>query len=242
MLPGFSYAPFGDIEALRALADSSTCAVMLEPVQGEGGVLTPPDGYLKEVADLCRQRDLLLILDEIQTGLGRTGYDFAFRHYGIKPDILTLGKALGSGFPVGAVLSAEEPSKSLGPGTHSTTVGGAPLAMGLSLELIKRILAPGFLSAVRRSSEYFLRGLNSLIIRFPKLVLETRGLGLLLGLVLSQPAGPVSAALREQGFLVNATASVVLRFVPPLTVTEGEIDLLITALAEALKETYPDGC
>ncbi|MDR1395894.1 MAG: acetylornithine/succinylornithine family transaminase [Deltaproteobacteria bacterium] len=236
MLPEFRFVPFGDAEALEAAADSRVCAVLLEPIQGEGGVCPPPEGYLARVSEICRQRGILLILDEIQTGLGRTGYDFAFRAYGIKPDILTLGKALGSGYPIGAMLAADEPAKALSPGTHSTTVGGAPLAMAVSLVLTKKILDPAFLAQVRETGDYFRASLNKLKDKRPADIAEVRGLGLILGLVLKRPAGPVTKALQELGFLVNAAGPEVLRFVPPLIVTAGEIDLLTEALDKALDQ------
>jgi predicted acetylornithine/succinylornithine family transaminase len=239
MLEGFTFVPFGDFDALSAAVTDKVCAVMLEPIQGEGGIKVPPADYLKKVEGLCRQKDVLLILDEIQTGLGRTGQDFAFRHFGAKPDLITLGKALGCGFPVGALVSAEAPSGALVPGSHSTTLGGAPLAMALSLELTTRILDPGFLASVREKGEAFLKGLNLLVAKRPGLALEARGRGLLLGLSLSEPAGPVADDLRDKGFLVNATASTVLRFVPPLNVSLSEMDLLLAALDKSLADVYP---
>jgi acetylornithine/succinyldiaminopimelate/putrescine aminotransferase len=242
MLEGFSFVPFGDLKALSEAINETTCAVMLEPVQGEGGIVVPPEGYLKAVGDLCRQKGLLLIFDEIQSGLGRTGHDFAFRHFEVKPDLITLGKAMGCGYPIGALVSAEEPSKALSPGTHSTTVGGAPLAMTLSLELVGRILNPELLALVREKGNHFKSGLNNLVAKYPKLVKEARGLGLMLGLNLTEPSGPVSESLRNKGFLVNSTASTVLRFVPPLTVSIDEIDQLLNALAQSLIEVYPGRC
>jgi acetylornithine/succinyldiaminopimelate/putrescine aminotransferase len=240
MLPGFTFVPFGDIKALSEAIDPNTCAVMLEPVQGEGGILTPPEGYFTNVQQLCQEKGLLLILDEIQTGLGRTGYDFAFRHFKVVPDILTLGKALGCGYPVGALLAAPEPAAALTPGSHSTTVGGAPLAMALGLELAKRILDPSFLEQVAKTGQYFQKRLLNIQAKRPDIVSQIRGLGLMLGLGLNSPAAPVGEALRSNGFLVNVTASTILRFVPPLTVTNEEIDLLEQALLQALKEVYPE--
>jgi acetylornithine/succinyldiaminopimelate/putrescine aminotransferase len=217
--------------------DETVCAIFLEPIQGEGGVCVPPADYFPKVAELAAQKNVLLILDEIQTGLGRTGRDFAFRHFGIKPDIMTLGKALGSGYPIGATLSAEEPSLALSPGTHSTTVGGAPLAMALALDLCQRILDPTFLMGVAEKGQYFQNRLNALKSQRPNDLKEIRGLGLIIGVELSRPAAPVVSALRDLGFLVNAASSSVLRFVPPLTVTEEEIDLLAKALSQALEKT-----
>ncbi|MDR2140722.1 MAG: aspartate aminotransferase family protein [Deltaproteobacteria bacterium] len=236
MLPGFKFVPFGDLPALTAALTKDVCAVLLEPIQGEGGVNCPPEGYLAETARLCREKDILLILDEIQTGLGRTGRDFAFRHFGVQPDILTLGKALGSGYPIGATLATEEAAKALSPGTHSTTVGGAPLAMALGLELGQRILNPEFLAGVAQRGEFFKNSLLALRDKLPGAIREVRGLGLILGLELTIPAGPIVTALRELGFLVNAASPEVLRFVPPLTVTEEEIGLLTQALERALRE------
>jgi predicted acetylornithine/succinylornithine family transaminase len=239
MVPGFKHVPFGELKAMEEAVDQNVCAVLLEPVQGEGGVLPPPPGYLKQVETLCRSRGALLNLDEIQTGLGRTGRDFAFRHFGIKPDVMTLGKALGSGYPIGALLSAEGPSAALSPGTRSTTVGGAPLAMALSLEITKKILEPSFLAQVAKTGEYFIAKLEELKARRQGLIDEARGLGLMLGLALSQNSAPVAENLLAKGFLVNATAGTVIRFVPPLTVTEAEIDSLVQALDQALTEVYP---
>jgi predicted acetylornithine/succinylornithine family transaminase len=241
ILPGFKFVPFGDFAALETAVTPDVCAVLLEPIQGEGGVNCPPPDYLRRTADLCAAKGVLLIFDEVQTGLGRTGEDFAFRHYGVKPDILTLGKALGAGYPIGATLSAEEPSKALTPGTHSTTLGGAPLAMALGLELCRRILDPEFLATTRKRGEYFKTRLLGLRAERPQDVREVRGLGLLLGLALQRPAAPVVAALRELGFLVNAATVDVLRFAPPLNVTEEEIDALTKALATALDQTDQTG-
>ncbi|MDR1676872.1 MAG: aspartate aminotransferase family protein [Deltaproteobacteria bacterium] len=242
LLEGFTFVPFGQIEPLAAAVNKKTCAVLLEPVQGEGGIMVPPPDYLKAVAELCRQKGLLLILDEIQTGLARTGTNFAFQHFEVKPDLITLGKALGCGYPIGALVSAEEPSKALTPGSHSTTIGGAPLAMALSLELLTKLFEPSFSESVRKKGQHFLDGLKRLTVKYPNLALEARGLGLMLGLNLSQPSGPVAEDLRKKGFLVNATASTVLRFVPPLIVSSEEIDLLLSSLEKSLSEVYPDRC
>ncbi|MDR1871509.1 MAG: acetylornithine/succinylornithine family transaminase [Deltaproteobacteria bacterium] len=234
MLPGFKFVRFGDVAALKEALTPDVCAVLLEPIQGEGGVNIPPADYFSETAKLCQSKDILLILDEVQTGLGRTGQDFAFRHFNVKPDILTLGKALGSGYPVGATLSAAEPSKALSPGTHSSTVGGAPLAMTISLELVNRILEPSFLAEVAQKGVFFKKSLEDLKAARPKDILDVRGLGLILGLSLNRPSGPVVAALRDLGFLVNAASPTILRFVPPLTVTNDEISQLTQGLLDAL--------
>jgi predicted acetylornithine/succinylornithine family transaminase len=236
LVPGIRFVPYGDANALDKALDDSIAGVILEPIQGEGGVQLPPEGYLQKAEQMAHDRGALLILDEIQTGLGRTGRDFAFRHWGLKPDIVTLGKALGCGYPVAACLSTEEAGRALTPGSHSTTLGGAPLATGVALELSRRILDDGFLKEVDAKGRHFKKALEGLKGEFPALVEEARGLGLMLGLKLKIPAGPVSESLRDKGFLVNATASSVLRFLPPLIVEKGDIDQLIEALRQSLKE------
>ena len=236
LLPGIIFVPYGDLDALSKAADETTAAVLLEPVQGEGGVLLPPEGDLQKAAEIAHSKGALLILDEVQTGLGRTGKDFAFRHFGAAPDILTLGKALGSGFPAAADLSTEEAGKALGPGSHSTTVGGAPLGMAAALELCSRILKPEFLRETEEKGLYFKEALESAKNDFPDQAEEVRGIGLLLGLKLKKPAGAYTAALQERGFLVNSTAGNVLRFVPPLIVSREEIDLLIGALRKTMSD------
>jgi predicted acetylornithine/succinylornithine family transaminase len=241
LLPGFRHVPFGDLQALREAVDETVCAVLLEPVQGEGGIVVPPDDYLPGAAALCRERGVSLVLDEIQTGLGRTGADFAFRRHGIVPHVLTLGKALGCGYPVGACLADEATASALGPGSHSTTLGGAPLAMALSLELTRRLLEPAFLARVEACGRHFVQRLQELQARRPDVVEAVRGLGLMLGLALKIPAAPVTEALAELGFLVNATAGSVLRFVPPLTTTQEDVDRLAEALAAALERVKPKG-
>jgi len=235
LLPGFTHVPYGDFEALARAAGPETCAVMLEPIQGEGGVVVPPPDYLPQVSRMCEEKDILLILDEVQTGLGRTGRPFAFQHYGFHPHIITLAKGLGGGMPVGAMLAREEVAAHFTPGSHSTTLGGAPLAMSVALAMVETILDPGFLEEADRVGRYFKEGLEQLAGELSPLVKEVRGQGLMLGLELTAPAGPVVEAMLGRGFIINAAAPEVLRFVPPLIVTEAEIDLMLTALKEELK-------
>jgi len=240
LLPGFSHVPFGDFEALTAAVGPETCAIMLEPVQGEGGVVVPPADYLPQVAGLCEEKKLLLILDEIQTGLGRTGLPFAFQHYGIKPHIISVAKALGGGVATGAMLARDEIAGHLVPGTHSTTVGGAPIAMAVGLVMVETILEGGLLAQVRENGQYFKAELEALAAELgPALVKEVRGQGLLLGMELTAPSGPVVAEMAKCGFIINATAGTVLRFAPALIVTPKEIDLLIPVLKEAILAVYP---
>jgi len=235
LLPGFTHVPFGDFEALARAMTPEICAVMLEPIQGEGGVVTPPPDYLPRVARLCEEKDVLLILDEVQTGLGRTGRAFAFQHYDFQPHIMTLAKALGGGVPVGAMLAREEVAAHFTPGSHSTTLGGAPLAMSVGLVMVETILSPDFLERVDRVGRHFHEGLRRLAEELPRLIREVRGQGLILGLELTVPAGPVVEAMHAKGFVINAATPRVLRFVPPLIVTEAEIDLMLPALKETLE-------
>jgi len=239
LLAGFTHVPYGDVEAIRAAVTPETCAVMLEPILGEGGIMVPPADYFPKVAELCAEKNLLLVLDEIQTGLGRTGKPFAFQHYGIKPHIISLAKALGGGVASGAMLAADEVAEHLTPGSHSTTVGGAPLAMAVGLTMVETILADAFMANIVKTGDYFRDRLENLTKELaPGLALSVRGQGLLLALELSRPSGPVAAEMIKRGFLINATAGTVLRFAPPLIVTPAEVDLLIPALKEAIETIY----
>lgn len=240
LLPGFTHVPYGDVEAIRAAITPETCAVMLEPILGEGGVVVPPPDYFPQVAELCAENKLLLVLDEIQTGLGRTGKPFAFQHYGIKPHIISLAKALGGGVASGAMLATDEVAAHLTPGSHSTTVGGAPLAMAVGRTMVETILAGDFMANINSTGAYFRERLEKLAEELrPGLGRKVRGQGLLLALELSQPAGPVAAEMIRQGFLINATAGTTLRFAPPLIVSPAEVDLLIPALKEAIETVHP---
>jgi len=240
LLPGFTHVPYGEVEAIRAAITPETCAVMLEPILGEGGVVVPSPDYFPKVAELCAEKKLLLVLDEIQTGLGRTGKPFAFQHYGIKPHIISLAKALGGGVASGAMLAQDEVAAHLTPGSHSTTVGGAPLAMAVGLTMVETILAGDFMANINSTGGYFRKRLEALISELtPGLARAVRGQGLLLALELDQPAGPVAAEMLRRGFLINATAGTVLRFAPPLIVGPAEVDLLIPALQSAIETVYP---
>ena len=243
LLPGFTHVPFGDITALAKAITPETCAIMLEPIQGEGGILVPPADYFPQVAALCEEKKLLLVLDEIQTGLGRTGKPYAFMHYsGLKPHIVALAKHLGGGVAVGAIVAQNEVASHLTPGSHSTTVGGAPLAMAAGLAMTETILQDDFLAKVEEVGCYFKNRLQELAQKLGKaIVKDVRGQGLLLGMELTEPSVPVVVEMMKRGFLINATAGKVLRFVPPLIVTRAEVDLLIPALEEAIITVYPQG-
>ncbi len=235
LVAGFKYVPFNDTEALKAAITPQTCAVMLEPIQGEGGVIVPSDNYLREVRELCDRDNLLLILDEVQTGMGRTGKLFAHEHYAITPDIMTLAKGLGAGVPIGAMLATEKVAASFGPGNHASTFGGNPLVCASAIATIETILEDGILlDNCRRLGEYFVNRLWELKDEFPREVSDVRGKGLLIGLQVNIDTGYIVQECLQRGFLVNSTANNVLRFVPPLIVEEAEIDLLIKNLREII--------
>jgi acetylornithine aminotransferase len=206
---------------------------MLEPIQGEGGVRLPSPGYLAAVRRLCDRAGALLILDEVQTGIGRTGRWFAHEHHGIQPDIMTLAKAMGNGLPIGAMLAREEVAQAFGPGSHGTTFGGTPLATAGALAVLETIERENLVARAADTGAYFLDRLAALA-RTHAGVAAARGQGLMLGLELRQPAGPVVTACLERGFVINAVQDKVLRFVPPLIITREHIDALVECLGKVL--------
>jgi len=240
MPEGFSHAPFGNLNVLEAIITNQTCAILCEPLQGEGGVRPLDVEYLKGVADLCKKHDLLLIFDEIQTGIGRTGTFFAYEQLGIVPDIMTIAKALGNGMPIGAMLTRKEIAASLVPGTHGSTFGGNPVAAAAAVATLKVILEDGFLDSVKEKGKYLQAGLEDLAARFPALASGARGMGLIRGLVLTEKGIEHGAdmvnKLFAKGILINFAGNAVLRFLPPLIITREEIDRLLTVLGEVLTE------
>ena len=233
LLQGFKFVPFNDINRLSEALDESVCAVIMEPVQGEGGIICPDSGFLKDVRKLCTERDVLLIFDEVQVGMGRTGKLFCHEHYGIIPDIMTLAKALGNGLPVGAMLSTEDISHSFGPGSHATTFGGTPLVTAVSLAVLKSLIEDGWIEHCRTAGDYFKDKLKALSQNY-NFIKDVRGLGLILGMELDRPGAPFVSALLEEGFLINCVQEKVLRFLPPLVVSKEEIDLLLEALKRVM--------
>jgi acetylornithine/N-succinyldiaminopimelate aminotransferase len=232
---GFSHVRFGDIHALEEAVTPLTAAVMVELIQGEGGVRVPPAEYLESVASLCRSRGCLLILDEVQTGMGRTGKLFAHEHFGLAPDIMTLAKGIAGGVPMGAMLATDEVSVSMGRGSHASTFGGNPLAAAAAVFVINEILSAGFLQAVSQRGAHLRARLEELAGRYA-IIRDVRGIGLMQAVELKTPGAPLANALREKGILLNCTAETVLRFLPPLIVTDGEIDEMITGLDTVLRE------
>ena len=240
MPEGFLHAPFGDLAALAAMITDRTCAILCEPLQGEGGVRPLPHEYLQGIKKLCDQHRLLLIFDEIQTGLGRTGTLFAYEQLGITPDILTMAKALGNGLPIGAMMTRADIAAAFTPGSHASTFGGNPVASAAAVAVLSVMLADGFLPEVQRKGAYFHGQLARLAERFPAIIGSVRGMGLLLGAVLTEQGvthgQTIVTKMFDQGFLMNFAGNVALRFVPPLIVSTEEIDTLIAALGEVLAE------
>ncbi len=239
LVPGFKHVPFNDIEALKKAVTNNTCAVLLEPIQGEGGIRLPSKDYLKQVREICHENKVLLILDEVQTGMGRTGKLFAYEHFDIKPDIMTLAKGLGGGAAIGALLAKENVAASFTHGTHASTFGGNPLACAAALATIDTLLEDGFLlDNCRRNGQYFMNKLEKLINDFHSDIIEARGLGLLIGLELTKTGGPVAESCAKRGILINCISGNVLRFTPPLIVTEKEIDILIDVLEDIFERHW----
>jgi len=237
---GFRHAPFGDLQALQAMVSDKTCAILCEPLQGEGGVRPLDREYLQGIRELCDREKLLLIFDEIQTGLGRTGTLFAHEQLGITPDILTMAKALGNGLPIGAMMTRADIAAAFTPGSHASTFGGNPVAAAAAVAVLKIMLADGFLQEVQAKGQYFREELTKLGERFPTIIASVRGMGLLLGAVLTEEGathGPtIVTKMFDRGFLMNFAGNVALRFVPPLIVSKEEIDTLIVALGTVLAE------
>ena len=233
VVPGFKYVPFGDIEAMVAAVSEKTCAVMLEPVQGEGGINVAPAGYLQAVRELCDKHNLLLVFDEVQVGCGRTGKLFAYQHDDVAPDIMTLAKALAGGPPIGAMVATEKVAATFGPGTHGSTFGGNPLMTTAAVAAMNTLIDDGVLDNCVEMGNYLREKLEQLSQRHA-FAGDVRGRGLILGLKLDIPGAEIVKEAMAKGLLINCTAGSVLRFVPPLIVTRKEIDMAISILDEVL--------
>jgi acetylornithine/N-succinyldiaminopimelate aminotransferase len=231
---GFDQVPLGDIKAVAAAITAETAAVMIEPIQGEGGIRLVASSFLRELRALCDQRGLLLIFDEVQSGVGRTGKLFAYQWSGVSPDVMTLAKGIGGGFPVGACLATAEAAKGMTPGTHGSTFGGNPLAMAVGKAALDIISAQPFLEHVRQVGLYLKQRLASVADAHPSVVSEVRGEGLLIGLRCVAPVGEVVAAMRDSGILGAAAGENVVRLLPPLIVTNAEVDEAMVRLEAAL--------
>ncbi|WP_372351978.1 acetylornithine transaminase [Streptomyces sp. KL116D] len=240
-LPGdVTHVPYGDVDALRAAVTEETAFVIIEPIQGENGVVVPPAGYLKAAREITRATGTLLVLDEVQTGVGRTGHWFAYQaDEGIEPDVVTLAKGLGGGLPLGATIAFGEAAHLLKPGQHGTTFGGNPVACAAGLAVLDTIAGEGLLENTKGVGERLTAGIESL---GHPLISHVRGAGLLLGIVLTGPRAPaVQQAAQDAGFLVNAPAPDVVRLMPPLNLTDAEADAFLTALPAVLDAAAADG-
>jgi len=233
VLEGFDFVMFNDAKALESKIEPSTCAVLIEPVQGEGGVRCPDPDYLQSVRRICDEAGILMIFDEIQTGIGRTGKLFAYEHFGVKPDIMTLAKALANGLPIGALLARAQIASAFGPGSHASTFGGTPVITAASLEVLKVIKKEKIVEHCREIGAYFKERLLWLKERH-EVVEDVRGIGLLLGMKLKTDGGPIVKKCMDQGFLINCIQDCILRFIPPLIIEKSDIDALVKCLDEIL--------
>ena len=240
---GFDYVPYNDIAALEARMNENTAAVMLEPIQGEGGVRTPADGYLQQVRALCDQYDALLIFDEIQTGMGRTGTFYAYEMYGVTPDIVTLAKGLAGGVPIGAFIVTEKVAAAFHAGDHGSTFGGNPLACAAANVVLDVIADDAFLSRVKAVGTHFKQKLEDLRNKYPAYIVDVRGTGLILGMEMqkNEVAAAIARRMLEQGVIINCTAGNVLRFIPPLIFTKNEVDELVCVLDDCVLDIYDQG-
>lgn len=229
LLHGFKHVPFNDVVALEAAVTPTTCAIMLEPIQGESGINMPSPGYFQAVREICDRHGLLLIFDEVQVGVGRTGKLFAYEHFGVTPDIMTLAKALAGGAPIGAMLAKDKFAAAFVPGTHGSTFGGNPLVCAAAIATIRTILEDGLLSRCEEIGEYLTGELETLGGKYP-FVKEVRGVGLMIGMALNIPGADIVKKGHQRGVLLNVTHDTVLRFVPALIVTRQEIDKMIAIL------------
>jgi acetylornithine/N-succinyldiaminopimelate aminotransferase len=235
LMAGFVYAPYGDLEAVRRLVDDETAAIMIEPIQGEGGVVIPPAGFLQGLRDLATEHGILLIFDEVQTGCGRTGQWFAYQHFNVTPDIMTLAKALCGGIAGGALLTTAEIAPSLRPGMHAATFGGNPIAARAGVAAIEMIENENLLEHARRLSDVFRERLTALE-QSCEIVREVRIAGLMIGLELSIEGGPVVQACMERGLLVNATHDTVIRLLPAMNLSERQLHDGCDILAQVIKQ------
>lgn len=233
---GFDYVHYNDIAELEAMMSDKTAAVMLETIQGEGGVHTPDGDYLKKVRALCDKYQALLILDEIQAGIGRSGKFFAYEKYGIKPDIVTLAKGLAGGVPIGAFIVTDEVAKAFKPGDHGTTFGGNPLACAAANVVLDTVPKPEFLKKVTEVGAYFKGELQKLKAKYPELIVDVRGEGLILGAELksAEHGRDIVNKCLEKGAIINCTVGKVLRFIPPLIITKQDVDTVVAILDEAI--------
>ena len=236
-IDGFDHFKFGDHKSLKKAINSKTAAIMVETVMGEGGIKVIPDWCLRELRKICNKKKILLILDEVQCGIGRTGKFFAFEHAKVKPDIVPIAKGIGGGFPLGAVLMTKKVASGMIPGTHGTTNGGNPLAMSVGNAVLDQIFKKGFIKNVQKTSKYFHKELNKIKINYPKLIKEVRGMGLLIGLQLFNDPTKFIKKLQDNKLLTIRSGENTIRILPPLNVKKSEIDIAIKIIKKVCKES-----
>lgn len=239
MPEGFKHADFNDIESIKALITDKTVAILLEAVQGEGGVVPATAQFMKDVRELCNEKDLLMLCDEVQCGMGRTGHWFGFQAYGVKPDAFSLAKALGSGYAVGAVVGGPKLADVFQPGNHASTFGGSPLACVAALATLEVLYEEGLVARASRSGEKLRKGLDALVEKYEHAV-EVRGAGLMLGLVMDQAVKPLVEKMTDWGLLTIATADTVVRMLPPLNVKDDEIEEALEIMDDCLAEWHEE--
>jgi acetylornithine/N-succinyldiaminopimelate aminotransferase len=235
LTPGFKHVPFNDIAAVSNSIDNKTAAVLVEPIQGEGGVIVPSKNYLKDLKKLCDDNNILLIFDEVQTGFGRTGEMFASHTFDVTPDISTLAKAIAGGFPMGAIMASNDIGETFQPGDHAATFGGSPLACAAAIASINVILDEKLLEKSKENGAYFMKKLKNLKENY-NTIEDVRGKGLMIGMELDQDCGKMVDDLREKGIIVNCAAGNVLRFVPPLVISKNQLDYVTIGLEDTLDQ------
>ncbi|MEZ0329760.1 MAG: aspartate aminotransferase family protein [Dissulfuribacterales bacterium] len=234
LMPGFKHVPLNNSHALKRAITHRTCAILLEPIQGEGGVRIAMDEFLQTARQLCDEHDLLLMFDEVQVGMGRTGSLFAYEQTSVTPDVMCLAKALGNGLPIGAMLAGETTMTHLPPGSHASTFGGNPVSCAAALEVVKTMLSNGFLQGVQEKGDYLQQGLTAIAAQHSNKVKEVRGRGLIQAMEFRSPMPDLALKLLDRGILAILSHDTVLRLIPPLVITKDEIDLLLKTLQEIL--------
>ena len=236
LLPKFKQAIFNDLNSVKEAVDDQIAAIMVEPIQGEGGINVASKEFIEGLRELCNKKDILLIFDEIQCGLGRTGKVFAYQYYNVEPDILTLAKSLGGGLPIGALIAKEKVASSFKPGDHGTTFGGNPVACAAAIAYLKVLQEENLIAKCQEKGEYFKKKLEELKEKYPKFIKEVRMIGLMVGLEIEKDGSEVVKKCLEEGVLINCTAGNVLRFLPPLIIEKEEIDYLTEVLNKIFKD------
>ncbi|MCK4518536.1 MAG: acetylornithine transaminase [Candidatus Omnitrophica bacterium] len=232
---GFKHVPFNDYAALEKAITKKTAAIVIEPIQGEGGINVAGKAYLKKVRKLCDKEDILLIFDEIQTGLGRTGKMFCYQHYGITPDAMTLAKTLGGGLPIGALVADSKVSEVLTPGTHASTFGGSPVVCAGSLAVFEAIKKDKLLKNVNSVSKYLFKKIGQLKVKYPDIIKGVKGKGLMIGVVLKCPGAEIASQAFKKGLLINCTQTNIIRLLPPLTINKKDVDKAVNILDKLLR-------